>query len=279
MPDVDIPSSFNAVVLTAPPVLTKETIPGFLEMLNADDIQNISGDRIFHFHQVEDVDSAAVAELVTVVNKVARRGQKMVICEPPPIVRSLLKLYGLSDALKDMLLSSSQDGTYNSPLIPFVPPFVPEPVGRLDIYREGKVQSFKFGGSKLIEMEPVNLSDHPSKARTRANSMIVHDEDDHKEIKSIGYVLLRDHACGCDHTHAKFDSIYNLHGWYRKKGFDFLDLKLWASDKPAGHIVEEITFRSPDHFQQFSTMLKIDESWKKIMPEGSPDDEFYYVYF
>jgi anti-anti-sigma regulatory factor len=259
--------------------MTKETIPGFVAMLDRSTIKESPGNRIFHFHQVEDVDSAAVAELVTVINFVQSRGQKLVICDPPPVVRSLFKLYGLADTLNDLILGSSKDGTYSSRVLPFVPPFVPELSGRIDIYTDGKAQSFKFGTSELQETQPVNLDDHPTKAPARANSMIVHNADDHQELKSSAYVLLRDHACGCDHSHAVFSSIYSLHSWYREKGFDFVDLKLWASDEPAGHIVEEVTFRNPQHFNQFATMLKIDESWKKlVIEEEYVSDEFFYVY-
>lgn len=280
MPDVKIPSDFHAVVLTAPPVLTRDTLPKFLAMVESSGAKDSTGNRIFHFHQVEDVDSAAVAQLVSVIENLSSRGLKLIICDPPPMVRSLFKIYGLTEKMNEIIVGSSKDGTYKYDGKNFLPPFVPEPTGRIDIYKNGKAKSFHLGGKRVIPVDPVDLSTHPAKAPARAKSMMVQvDDKQEEELKSKAYVLLRNHACGCDHTHAIFGSIYNLHNWYREKGFDFIDLKLWASDEPAGYIVEEVTFRDRQHFNQFNTMLKIDSSWEKLLlKEEYVSDQFYYVY-
>ncbi|MEE9311906.1 MAG: STAS domain-containing protein [Planctomycetota bacterium] len=279
MPEIKIPSDFNAVILTAPPEMTKDTLPKFLAMIEASGAKDSPGNRIFHFHQVEHVDSAAVAQLISVIGELGRRGLKLIICDPPPMVRSFFKIYGLTEKMDEIIVGSSKDGTYKYDGENFLPPFVPEPAGRIDIYKNGKAKSFRLGDRHVIPVDPVDLSSHPTKAPARAKVMMVQNDNEQEELKSKAYVMLRNHACGCDHTHAIFDSIYSLHNWYRNKGFDFVDLKLWASDEPAGYIVEEVTFRDQQHFNQFKTMLKIDESWKKLLlKEEYVSDQFFYVY-
>ena len=87
------------------------------------------------------------------------------------------------------------------------------------------------------------------------------------------------HDCGCDATHAKFRQLHALHAWFRRKGFDFLAIELWASDVPAGRVTEKITFRDRPHFEQFVTLLKIDESWQELAAGNeSAEEEYYYLY-
>jgi hypothetical protein len=225
------------------------------------------------------VDSSAVAALLDLIRVAEGHKRQFLMCDPPPIVRSYLEIYGADHAVEGRVLSSANDGTYHSVLVPFVPPFVPNPKGRIDIYQDGKVRSYELGERELTKISPVDLNSHPPKAPTRASKMEVHEGQQREEIKATGYVHVRKHNCGCGATHTTFDKLHQLHGWFQGKGFDFRNIELWASDVPAGMVTEKMTFRDRMHFDQFQTLLKIDSDWKKIeAPMEHLEEEFYYVY-
>lgn len=279
MPEITVPDDFNAVVLTSPPVINQETLPKIIGLLDKTGITNMPGDRILHSHQVVEIDSAAIAGLVSAIERTHKRGDKFVICDPPPKMRSLVALYGLTTALQNFIIGSRADGTYEWEGMSFVPPFVPEKSGRVDVYTNGQVKSFRVDDKHLSDIPPVDLNTHPTKAPARANTMVLHRAESHEELQSSSLILLVKHACGCDQTHELFNRLHQLHDWYRAKGFDFINLELWASDAPAGSIVEKLMFRDHMHHGQFNTMLKIDKSWHKFeIPKKAVTDEFYYAY-
>lgn len=274
-----IPKDFEAVVFTPPASVDHHSVPQILEATERAGIQNLKAHRILHMHQVEHIDSAAVAGLLDIIRRATEFGKEFVACDPPPIVRSYLDIYGAAPLFEGRVLSSANDGTYQSDVLPFVPPFVPNPAGRFDIYKGGAVRSYELAGGELREIAPVDLNTHPPKVPTRALEMGVHAGAAVKVIESTGYVMLRRHMCGCDATHKTFDTLHQLHGWYRSKGFDFGGVELWASDIPAGMVTERLTFRDRMHLEQFRTLLKIDESWKSISaPLHDVEEEYYYLY-
>ncbi len=277
---IAIPRDFNAVVLTPPARVDKDVVPKLLAAADAAGLPDFKGHRILHLHQVEHIDSSAVAGLMNIVQTARRHGMEFVACDPPPILRSYLEIYGAEHLIEDRVLSSASDGTYETDLVPFVPPFVPHAPGRFDIYRNGKVSSFEPDGDEMRELPPVDLSKHPPKAPTRANRMQVQDPaGERAELDASGYVWLRRHNCGCDATHRTFRSLHELHRWYAQKGFDFGGVELWASDIPAGMVTERLTFRDRSHLEQFRTLLKIDSSWKEIgAPTEHIEEEYYYQY-
>ncbi|MBZ0137176.1 MAG: STAS domain-containing protein [Planctomycetes bacterium] len=274
-----VPSDFNAIVITPPARVDSSTIPAIQVVSKRHKLADFVGHRILHMHQVETIDSAAVAGLIDLIGRADKAKRLVLICDPPPIVRSYLDVYGAAHLLEGRVLSSANDGTYTTELASFVPPFVPNPKGRFDIYRNGNAKSFELGAHGTKEIAPVDLSSFPPKAPTRANRMAVHDGDADAEIKASGYVHVRKHNCGCDHTHVTFDKLHQLQAWFRNKGFDFQGLELWASDVPAGMVTEKMTFRDRMHFEQFQTLLKIDSGWKKIeAPMDDLEEEFYWKY-
>ncbi|MCA8936635.1 MAG: STAS domain-containing protein [Planctomycetes bacterium] len=274
-----IPSSFRAIVMTPPSRVDSSLMPQIQQYIKQNKLHDFDGHRIIHMHQVEQIDSSAVATLLNIIQIAEKHGRQFLMCDPPPIVRSYLEIYGASQAVEGRVLSSANDGTYHSVALDFVPPYVPNPKGRLDIYADGKVRSYEFGPRSLNEIDPVDLNNHPPKVPTRASRMEIHGEGAREEIKSSGYVYVRKHNCGCGATHTTFDKLHQLHGWFRGKGFDFRDVELWASDVPAGMVTEKMTFRDRMHYDQFQTLLKIDSAWKDIgAPMEHIEEEFYYMY-
>lgn len=277
---IRIPSDFAAVVFTPPARVDHDTVSALIEATESAGISKIKGHRILHMHQVEYIDSAAIAGLMRIAEIAAAHGAEFIACDPPPIVNSYLEIYGAEKMLSGHVLSSAQDGTYTSDLLPFVPPFVPHPLPRYDVYGKGKIQSFELRGDALHEIAPVDLSKHPPKPPARASRMAVRDERGKQaELGAAGYVLLRRHNCGCDATHSAFARLNDLHRWYRGKGFDFVGLELWAGDEPAGSVSERLTFRDRLHFDQFRTLLKIDGEWKEFTdPAVEVHEEKHFVY-
>lgn len=276
---LNIPASFRAIIMTPPARVDSALMPAIQQYIKQMKLSDFDGHRIIHMHQVEQIDSSAVVALLNIVQIAEKHGRQFLMCDPPPIVRSYLEIYGASSAVEGRVLSSASDGTYHSVAVEFVPPFVPNPKGRIDIYEGGKVRSYEFGPKALIEIAPVELGSHPPKVPTRASKMEVHSGDERKELKASGYVFVRRHNCGCGATHTTFDKLHQLHRWIRGKGFDFQNLQLWASDVPAGMVTEQITFRDRMHFEQFQTLLKIDTAWQRIeAPMEHTVEEFYYAY-
>ncbi len=281
MSELEIPKDFRGIVVTLPPDLGTAGIVQLQRLVEDAQLDDFKGHRILHLHQVKRLDSAAVATLVDMVDRVRKQGYEVALCEPPPVVRSYLDIYGANRLLQGSVLSSYSDGTYESELVPFVPPFVPEPKGRIDVYAGGKVRSFLMG-KELSPTSAVNLAGHPRKTIARASTMAVKNGESAESIKELtaaSFVLERRHMCGCSATHSTFDSIYKLHQWYRGKGFDFVSLELLASDEPAGIVTERLAFRDRGHHGQFETLLKIDTSWNQMARQGhEQQDEFYYQY-
>lgn len=276
---IRIPADFRAVVTTPPARVDNSTLPLLDHYANTLKLADFDGHRILHLHQVEQIDSAAVASLLNIIRSAQRHGRQFLMCDPPPIMRSYLELYGAEGAVEGRVLSSASDGTYESDLLSFVPPFVPNAAGRMDIYEGGKVRSYEFGGKALKEIAPVDLTRHPPKPRARAHRMEVRDGEQRRELSAKGFVHVRKHNCGCDATHSTFSKLHALHGWFRAKGFDFNDLEIWASDIPTGMVTEKMTFRDRLHWEQFQTLLKIDSAWEKIgAPMEHLEEEYYYAY-
>ncbi|MBE7490868.1 MAG: STAS domain-containing protein [Planctomycetes bacterium] len=278
MAQITVPRDFRGMVVTLPADMGATGTARLVTLADQADFEKFAGHRVLHLHQVERLDSSAVAALVELVQRVRQMGYEVALCEPPPVVRSYLEIYGAAALVDGSILSSRDDGTYESPLVPFVPPFVPEPRGRIDMYADGRVRSWLIGREELVETAPVNLAAHPPKVPARAGVMAVAAPQGLAEIRAGHYVWVRRHLCGCDAEHTIFSRVHRLHQWYRRKGFDFLALELWASDQPAGIITEKLAFRDRGHFGQFETLLKVDTSWREHAPEGEHEDEFYYLY-
>ncbi|MBX3474016.1 MAG: STAS domain-containing protein [Planctomycetes bacterium] len=279
MPAIEIPKDFRGLVVTLPADMGAGGTARLQQFTDDADLELFRGHRILHLHQVERLDSSAVAALVELVRRTRDMGFEIALCEPPPVVRSYLDIYGASALLEGSVLSSFSDGTYESELVPFVPPFVPEPRGRIDVYEKGAVKSYVIGQDDLVEVAPVRLENFPPKAAARAAVMAVGSGSDVKELKAGTFVWVRRHLCGCSTEHVTFSRIHRLHSWYRRKGFDFVALELLASDQPAGIVTERIGFRDRRHYGQFETLLKVDDTWKEFSVDSeSLEDEYYYMY-
>jgi anti-anti-sigma factor len=276
---VTVPKDFRGVVVTLPANMGAGGVTQLQQLVAQARLDRFAGHRVLHLHQVAHLDSSAIAVLVGLVERVRKEGYEVALCEAPPVVRSYLDIYGANHLLDGAILSSDNDGMYESALVPFVPPFVPEPRGRIDRYENGSVQSWLFGNDELIETPSPDLAKHPPKAIARAQVMAIHAGEQLKELQAGAFVWVRRHMCGCSHTHTTFEGIHKLHDWYRRKAFDFVSLELWASDQPAGIVTEKLAFRDRAHHGQFETLLKIDTSWQGVASNGhAHEDEFYYLY-
>jgi len=276
---VEVPGDFSAVVVTLPADMGAGGITQLQQLTSDAKLDKFAGHRVLHLHQVTHLDSSGIAALVAMVERVRAGGFEVAICEPPPIVLSYLDIYRTKGLLDGALLSSDSEGMYESALVPFVPPFVPEPRGRIDQYSEGRAQSWIFGPDGLEPVPPPDLQRHPPKVPARAEVMAVRKGPELHELRAGAFVWIRRHMCGCTHEHTAFEALHKLHQWYRGKAFDFVALELWASDLPAGIVTEKLTFRDRSHYGQFETLLKVDTAWRDMGQTGHPlQDEYYYLY-
>jgi anti-anti-sigma regulatory factor len=277
---IRIPKDFEAVVFTPPSRVDHDLVSSLMNAVDNAGLPGVRGHRILHMQQVEHIDSAAIVGLMRIAEIAASHGTQFIACDPPPIVRSYLEIYGASYLLEGNVLSAGEDGSYVCDRLSFIPPFVPSAKPRFDVYRDGRVNSFELDRHGLREVAPVDFNRRVTRAKGRATQMVIAAKSgDLKELSAQGYVLIRRHACGCDATHSAFAQLHTLHDWYRRKGFDFVGIELLASDEPAGVVTERMTFRDRLHLDQFKALLKVDQAWKRLpAPVAEVHEETHYLY-
>jgi ABC-type transporter Mla MlaB component len=284
MPEpVTVPADFNAIVFTPPPHVHHEMVTAIQHAAFDAGLPELKGHRIVHMRQLESIDTAAVAGLMTIFDIASSHAMKFLICDPPPMVCSYLELYGAKKLLENSVVYSDESGMCTCDHLPFVPPFVPWPVMRFDAWQRGKCKSYELRKDRLHEIPPANLVPTAMPARTRATSMIVKkaqdDEEVREEIAATGYVYLRRHECAEGETHLTFRRLYRLHGWYRDQGFDFAGLELLVGDHPAGVVIERFRFNDRAHHEQFQAWLNENRGWEDLpAPAGTCHEETCYLY-
>lgn len=154
---VTVPDNFNAVVLTFGPRVDAATLPALRGAADRSGVPEINAHRILHARQVTQIDSSAIAGLFDLIERVVKGGFEVILCDPPPALQRYLEVYRTQEALKNRVCFADARGRYHCPLVDFIPPFVPAPQGRVDIYRRGRVQSFSFGRHELEPAPPVDL--------------------------------------------------------------------------------------------------------------------------
>ncbi len=156
-PAVAVPDNFNAVVLTFSERVDAATLPALRAAADRSGVPEINAHRILHARQVTQIDSSAVAGLFDLIAQVAKGGFEVILCDPPPALQRYLEIYRTQEALKNRVCFADADGRHHCPLVDFIPPFVPAPKGRVDIYRQGRAQSFSFGRHELEPAPTVDL--------------------------------------------------------------------------------------------------------------------------
>lgn len=275
-----IPDGYTAICNTVPAAMDSSWVPKLMAQIKEISLPDLKADRMLYANQITRVDSAAVAALMFMAEVAHGHGKEFLVCDPPPIMRSFLEVYGRLDLIEGRVLVAFADGRYESDRIGFVPPFVPDPAGRIDIYEDGVARSYRYGERHIEEIDPVDLSTHPAKASPAVSAMAVTGAaGERKAMEAKAYVHLRRYHCSCSVTHSTFEKLHNLQQWAKAKGFDFVDMELLAGEQPPGTITYRTQYRDKQHYDQYQILLKIDTSWQEIVEGvGAYEDEFHYVY-
>ncbi|MCC6575652.1 MAG: hypothetical protein IT462_17870 [Planctomycetes bacterium] len=156
---VEVPRDFSAVVVTLPARADAATLPVMRAAAERFGVRDIHAHRIIHARQIEQLDSSSLATLFDLIEEVGKSGHEVIICDPPPALQKYIEVYHAQSALCKNFSLVDARGRHESKLIDFIPPFVPAPKGRVDIYTRGELKSFGFGPSELTPAPAVNLAE------------------------------------------------------------------------------------------------------------------------
>jgi anti-anti-sigma factor len=264
-PQIKVPADFNAVVITSPSEVSSATVAHIQATAEKLGLPRQRGHRILFASQVEYCDSSAVAAMMGIMQRAHQHGHEFVVCNPSPIVRRYLEIYGASSMIAGHILYANDQGFYETKLMPFVPPYVPALDGRWDIYTNGKVKSFVLTAEGAVDTPPVDLNQYAiptirevvrksGKSRIMSRVPRVHE----------GLVVVRRFKFAPEEAATKLDVLHKLLDWYKSKGFDFRGVFLWQSEANHGEFSEVLSFRDRSHYDAFKTLLKVDTSWKDL---------------
>lgn len=265
LPSVAIPPDYDAVVITAPREVLASTIGLIQTLAEQIGLHRQRGHRVLFAPQVESCDSSAVAAMLRIMHGAHERGCEFAICNPSPIVRRYLEIYGGTTDLARHILYADERGMYRSPLMPFVPPYVPAPNGRWDVYERGKVRSMVPTPQGVVHVAPVDLSQYAVPAQVEVvnkggiTRRLVRVPRQHE-----GIVVVRRFKFAPDVAPAKLDALHKLLDWYKSKGFDFRGVFVWQHENAPGELTEVLSFRDRAHYDSFKTLLKVDDSWRPL---------------
>lgn len=278
--DLQPPRDFRAVCITVAREVTAATIPYVHALAESMGLPRFPGHRILHASQVEQCDSSAVAAMMTIMRGAQSMGYEFVVCNPSPIVRRYLEIYGAATYLQGRILYSDDSGFLRTSLMPFVSPYVPAPRGRWDIYENGRVRSLIPAAEGAVDIAPVDLSQYAiptvrevvhQGGKTRVLARVPKQHEAFLQVSR--YRFNNEEAAG------KLDMLNRLHDWYRAKGFDFRGLYLWQAEHHPGELTCVLAFRDRAHFDQFQTLLKVDLGWMELAkPLGEPSVEFHRLF-
>jgi anti-anti-sigma factor len=264
-PQIKVPADFNAVVITAPREVSAATIAHIQATAEKLGLPRTRGHRILFASQVEFCDSSAVAAMMGIMQSAHQHEQEFVVCNPSPIVRRYLEIYGASSMIAGHILYANEQGFYETKLMPFVPPYVPALEGRWDIYTAGKVKSFVLKAEGAIDIPPVDLNQYAiptvrEVVRKSGQSRIL------SRVPRVheGLVVVRRFQFSPEEAMSRLDSLHKLLDWYKGKGFDFRGVFLWQDETNHGQFTEVLSFRDRAHYDAFKTLLKVDTAWKDL---------------
>ncbi len=264
-PLVTVPAGYNAVVITAPPEVSAATIAHIQALAEEIGLPRQKGHRVLVASQVEFCDSSAVAAMMRIMNGAHEMNYEFAICNPSPIVRRYLEIYGTAAMLSRHILYANEKGFYETDLMPFVPPYVPALEGRWDIYTNGKVKSLVPTPQGVRAIPPVDLNQYAiptvrEVVRQSGKSRILSRVPRTHE----GIVVVRRFKFAPEEAAPKLDVLHKLLDWYKGKGFDFRGIFLWQNEADHGEFSEVLSFRDRSHYDAFKTLLKVDTSWKEL---------------
>lgn len=264
-PAIKIPSDYNAVVITVPREVSAATIAHIEALAEEIGLPRQRGHRILMASQVEFCDSSAVAAMMAIMRGAHDRGCEFAICNPAPIVRRYLEIYGSHALFSKHILYADDQGGYRTELMPFVPPYVPAPEGRWDVYENGKVRSMVPTARGVVKVAPVDLAQYALPATLE----VVHKGGVTRRLSRVprqheGIVVVRRFRFAPDVAASKLDALHKLFDWYKSKGFDFRGVFLWQHEQTPGELTEVLSFKDRAHYDAFKTLLKVDTSWKTL---------------
>lgn len=264
-PAIKIPADYSAVVITAPREVSAATIAHIQALADEIGLPRQKGHRVLVAPQVEFCDSSAVAAMLTIMRGAHERGCEFAICNPSPIVRRYLEIYGSAAMASKHILYADDQGFYQTDLMPFVPPYVPAPNGRWDIYERGKVRSMVLTPQGVLNIAPVDLNQYAVPATLET----VHKGGVTRRLSRVarqheGIVVVRRFRFAPEEAASRLDALHKLFDWYKSKGFDFRGVFLWQHEQTPGELTEVLSFRDRAHYDAFKTLLKVDTAWKSL---------------
>ena len=129
-------------------------------------VRDFKANRIIHARQLEQLDSSSLATLFDLIQQVGKSGHEVIICDPPPALQKYIEVYHAGSELCERFSRSDTRGRHQNDLVDFIPPFVPAPKGRVDIYTRGDVKSFGFGREELVPVAAATASIQSAAAGT-----------------------------------------------------------------------------------------------------------------
>jgi anti-anti-sigma regulatory factor len=278
MPDpVSVPDNFDAVVFTPPARVHHEDVRRIQHAVNHATLSNHGGHRIVHMQQVESIDSAAMAGLMTIFQIAEGHGRSLVLCDPPPIVLAYLDIYDTNARLSRHVVYANEEGLYESDVPGFIPPFVPCAKGRFDVYRAGRHRSFEIRGEVLREVPAVALVPTPCAVPTRATRMQLRPARE-EEVSSVGYTRVRRYECGPEAVPRLFSELLRLHRRYVGRAQFDAQPEVLVSDLPAGVLTERLSFRDRGAYEAFLKLAASEPEWQGLEPDMAFTESLFHVY-
>ena len=276
---LDIPKDYRAVVLTGPPVIDNSTLPLMLEASEELGVPDLRGPRILNLRQVVRIDSAAIANFINIFSRVTGFGDELVLCDPPPVAMSYFEIYGALPIVRDRTVFADEEGEYHSGRISYIPPFVPEPRGRIDIYEKGDVRSYVFDRGQLRRTGKVDFSKRIRPAAVSARTMAVREPSGGGELKAHAYLHTRFYDCGATDIHRVFEVVHRSNERLKQGGFGILDSEVLVRDGDHRCVIHIVRYKDREHYERVRDRIEADEQESgEYAPPACHRDEFHQVY-
>lgn len=302
-PPLKIPADFTGVVITTRTRIDATTVPGIQAQVARSILPKAPGHRIMHCRQIEHIDSAAIAAVMGLLQAAQKVGGEFVICDPPPVALRLMEIYRTEAFFRERIVHSDERGQYRSGLVPFIPPFVPSPNGRYDVFTRGVHRSYEYGQHDLVEVAPCDYSKAVyappvwtaqqaygvrgpvavaapagaalgalGAARSKGTAMLA-------APATKGLVQTRRFAFPAAQTQPRLAALQRLQEWYRKNGLEFTRADIWQSENTPGLLVEALTFADRAQYDRFKARLANNDSWQVFVDLlGDGDTEVHKLF-
>lgn len=248
MSQTKVPQGFTAVVFTMPHEIDSDSVPRLKRLAKDFGVENLPGMRVFHCAQVREVDSAAVAELLETIKEVEQRSGEVFVCDPPRLLLNYFDLYDVESMLEKRIVVADDDGQYRGHGADFLPPFVPHEKGRVDVWNEGKVESYEYGADSLVKVAPVNFKD-TRRVYAEAPSIVVEKTEKREtSVMARAFALVRRYRNEPDPV---VGALRKLHKWYRLNAEGISQVSIWVDEADPNQVSEHIVFRDKRAFEGF----------------------------